>query len=569
MASTSQWRLGRFEAVSDAGMVAAKTPLAAEFGVRVLENGGNAVDAAVVCAAVSGVVEPWMNGLGGGGFLVRHDSKRGESSVVSFPMVAPASATPDMFPLSGGNPDTELFGWPAVVGAANLYGPRSVCVPGTVAGLALALQKYGTYSFAEALNPAIDLAREGFPVSWHTSIEIARDLAILRKFAATEALLCPDGIVPWSSSQDNPALLKQQDLAITLETLAKDGPRAFYEGELAEKTVAFLNGTGANFSLDDFARYTASIEEPLEIGYNGHTIITTSRGSGGPTLAESIGLLDGFDLAQVPHNSVEALHICAQAFAIAFADRFAYLADPNFIDVPIASLLSDSYLDARCEEMQQDRIGNIRAGTKVQLGVAHALSGSMPDYSSGGSTTHLSVIDKDGVAVSLTQTLLSLWGSRVTIPGLGVIMNNGMMWFDPAPGRPNSIEGGKKPLANMSPAIVTRNGDVVAALGASGGRRIMNCLAQIAMNLIDHGLSMQEAVTAPRIDRSTASLAISSRIPGSVTSGLAALGHRVSVRDETLLHGDFASPACIQRADSGELRGGVDPYYYPATARGV
>ncbi len=569
MASTSQWRLGRFEAVSDAGMVAAKTPLAAEFGVRVLENGGNAVDAAVVCAAVSGVVEPWMNGLGGGGFLVRHDSKRGESSVVSFPMVAPASATPDMFPLSGGNPDTELFGWPAVVGAANLYGPRSVCVPGTVAGLALALQKYGTYSFAEALNPAIDLAREGFPVSWHTSIEIARDLAILRKFAATEALLCPDGIVPWSSSQDNPALLKQQDLAITLETLAKDGPRAFYEGELAEKTVAFLNGTGANFSLDDFARYTASIEEPLEIGYNGHTIITTSRGSGGPTLAESIGLLDGFDLAQVPHNSVEALHICAQAFAIAFADRFAYLADPNFIDVPIASLLSDSYLDARCEEMQQDRIGNIRAGTKEQLGVAHALSGSMPDYSSGGSTTHLSVIDKDGVAVSLTQTLLSLWGSRVTIPGLGVIMNNGMMWFDPAPGRPNSIEGGKKPLANMSPAIVTRNGDVVAALGASGGRRIMNCLAQIAMNLIDHGLSMQEAVTAPRIDRSTASLAISSRIPGSVTSGLAALGHRVSVRDETLLHGDFASPACIQRADSGELRGGVDPYYYPATARGV
>lgn len=569
MASSSQWRLGRFEVVSDAGVVAAKTPLAAEFGLRVLENGGNAVDAAVVTAAVSCVVEPWMNGFGGGGFLVRHDSKRGESSVVSFPMVAPGSATPDRFPLAGSTPDTELFGWPSVVGAANLHGSRSVCVPGTVAGLALALQKYGTYSFAEALNPAIDLAREGFPVSWHTSMEIARDLAILRQFDATERILCPDGIVPWSASQDHPTLLKQTDLAATLETIASQGPRAFYEGEIAEKTVAYLNGTGADFSVDDFANYKAAIEEPLTVEYNGHRIVTASRGSGGPTLAESIGLLNGFDLGRVPHNSVEALHLCAQAFAIAFADRFAYLADPNFVDVPIDALLSDSYLDARCEEMQQERIGNIRAGTKEQLGIAHDLSGSMPDYSSGGSTTHLSVIDKNGVAVSLTQTLLSLWGSRVTIPGLGLLMNNGMMWFDPEPGRPNSIEGGKKPLANMSPAIVTRNDEVVAALGASGGRRIMNCLAQIAMNLIDHGMSMQEAVTAPRIDRSTATLNVSSRLPRTVTNGLTELGHRVSVRDETLFFGDFASPACVQRTEAGELRGGVDPYYFPATAKGV
>lgn len=569
MASTSRWRLGRFEVLSDAGVVAAKTPLAAEFGAKVLQNGGNAVDAAVVTAAVAGVVEPWMNGLGGGGYLVRHDSKTGESSVVAYPMIAPRSATPDMFPLSGGTPDAELFGWPSVVGSANLLGPQSVCVPGTVAGLSLALQKYGTYSFAEALIPAIDLARHGFPVSWHTSLEIARDLANLRKFAATEAILCPDGIVPWSVSQDNPALLKQTDLAGTLEAIAKDGPRAFYEGPIAEKTVAYLNGAGANLSLDDFAGYQAKIEDTLAGIYNGHEILTTANGTGGPTLLESMGLLDGFDLSQVPHNSVEALHLCAQAFAIAFADRFAYLADPNFAEVPIAALLSDAYLDARCEEMRQDRIGNIKAGTKAQLGVSHALAGSMTDYSSGGSTTHLSVIDKDGVTVSLTQTLLSLWGSRVTIPELGVIMNNGMMWFDPEPGRPNSIAGGKTPLCNMSPAIVTRNGEGVAALGASGGRRIMNCLAQITMNLTDYDLPMQEAVSAPRIDRSTPTLYISSRMPKSVVDGLAALGHRISLRDETLFFGEFSSPACIQRTSTGELRGGVDPYYYPATAQGI
>ncbi len=148
-------------------------------------------------------------------------------------------------------------------------------------------------------------------------------------------------------------------------------------------------------------------------------------------------------------------------------------------------------------------------------------------------------------------------------------MNNGMMWFDPEPGRPNSIEGGKKPLSNMSPAILTRNGEAVAAVGASGGRRIMNCVAQLAMNLVDHDLSMQEAVSSPRIDRSTASLYISSRIPKATVDGLAALGHRVSVRDETLFFGDFASPACVERTPNGELKGGVDPFYYPATAQGV
>ncbi|MEZ4665979.1 MAG: gamma-glutamyltransferase [Thermomicrobiales bacterium] len=569
MASVSRWRLGRFEAISEAGMVAAKTPLAAQFGAKVLENGGNAVDAAVVTAAVAGVVEPWMNGFGGGGFLVRHDSKSGESSVVSYPMVAPLSATPDMFPLSGGKPDAELFGWPGVVGAANIIGARSVCVPGTPAGLALALQRYGTYSFAEALNPAIDLARHGIPVSWHTSMEIARDLANLRKFEATEALLCPNGIVPWSTSQDNPTLLKQEELAATLESIARDGARSFYEGQIAQQVVSHLNGLGANLSLDDFGRYQATIEDALIGTYNGHQVVTTNNGTGGPTLAESLGLLDGFDLSQVPRNSVEALHICAQAFAIAFADRFAYLADPNFVDVPIQALLSDAYLDARCEDMKQDRIGNLRAGTKDQLGVAHGLEGSMPDYSSGGSTTHLSVIDKDGVAVSLTQTLLSLWGSRVTVPGTGLIMNNGMMWFDPEPGRPNSIAGGKKPLSNMSPAILVRNGEAVAALGASGGRRIMNCIAQIAMNMLDHELPMQEAVTSPRIDRSTPTLFASSRLPKATVDGLTSLGHRVSVRDETLFFGDFASPACVERTLSGQLKGGVDPFYYPATAHGA
>ncbi len=414
MTSISRWRLGRFEAISDAGVVAAKTPLAAEFGAKVLQNGGNAVDAAVVTAAVAAVVEPWMNGFGGGGFLVRHDSKSGESSVVSYPMVAPQSATPDMFPLSGGKPDAELFGWPAVVGAANIIGAKSVCVPGTPAGLSLALQKYGTYSFAEALNPAIDLARHGYPVSWHTSMEIARDLANLRKFEATEALLCPNGIVPWSASQDAPTLLKQRELADTLETIAKDGPRAFYEGPTAQKIVTYLNGLGANFSLEDFAGYKRDHrrrpDRHVQRSSGGHHQQWHWRPDPAriARIARWIRSLPG--AAQLGRSPASL----AQAFAIAFADRFAYLADPNFVEVPIQALLSDAYLDARCEEMLQDRIGNLRAGTKEQLGISHGLTGSMPDYSSGGSTTHLSVIDKDGVAVSVSRKRCSVFGAAAS-----------------------------------------------------------------------------------------------------------------------------------------------------------
>ncbi len=278
MASVSRWRLGRFEAVSEAGVVAAKTPLAAQFGAKVLENGGNAVDAAVVTAAVAAVVEPWMNGFGGGGFLVRHDSKSGESSVVSYPMVAPRSATPDMFPLSGGKPDAELFGWPGRCRRRQHHRrPIGLC-PGNTrgSGACAAEVRHAIPLPKRSIRPSTLRAMDSRSPGTR-SMEIARDLANLRKFEATEALLCPNGIVPWSASQDNPTLLKQLDLANTLETIAKDGPRAYYEGPIAEKLVAYLNGLGANFSLDDFAGYKATIEDALVSTYSGHQVITTNQ----------------------------------------------------------------------------------------------------------------------------------------------------------------------------------------------------------------------------------------------------------------------------------------------------
>lgn len=569
MADRTEWILDRTEATAHGGMAAAKTEAAAEVGAEVLRAGGNAIDAAVATAFAAGVVEPWMNGIGGGGFLVAHFPQRDEAIVVEFPMVSPRGATAGMFPLAGGGSDTALFGWPAVVDNANLYGERSVAVPGTVAGLALALERYGTLSLADALAPAIRFAEEGTPVNWHTTLTVARDLGTLHRFPAAAAVFCDAaGNPPVTVDQSNPTMLRQPDLARTLRQIAAGGPRAFYEGPIARTIVGHLAAHGAPFTEADFAGYRATIAEPIAADYRGFCVLAPGKGTGGTTLTEMMNLLAALDIAALGLNTPEGLHLIAQAFRQAFADRFAYLADPDVVDVPLAALASPEYARERAATFTPGPLGPIRAGDRRRLGVAHNLATSVPDYTSGGSTTHLGVMDRDGVTVSLTQTLLSLWGSRVVVPGTGVLLNNGMMWFDPEPGRPNSIAGGKRPVANMSPVVLTRDGRGVASLGASGGRRILNCLAQMMMNVIDHGLAIQPAITAPRIDASTASLYASARIRQETRDALAALGHRVVPRVESPGGSDFASPVAIWRDTDGIVHGGADPFY-PAMAIGV
>ncbi len=568
MGLESRWLVDRSQATSTGGMVAAKTLEAARAGADVLKNGGNAIDAAVVTAMVAGVVEQWMNGIGGGGYLVRHDPRSGETDVVAYPMISPASAKADMFPLSGLGADTALFGWPSVVDNANIVGHRAVGVPGTVDGLAKALARWGSISWAAALEPAIDIAESGFPITWHSSARIASDLQNLRRFPATAELYCPDGLPVWSYPGSPLKTLRQPDLAASLRALASNGHRELYEGELAARIIQHLNAGGAQFSASDFSRYEAEIETALLTSFHGNTIATPGNSTGGTTLTQSLRLLEKSQVGQHETCSPESLHLQAQAYAIAFADRFAYLADPRLVDVPLDALLSDDYITTRAAELTDGPAPPPRAGSRSELGVTHALASSMPDYASGGSTTHLSVIDRDGVTVSLTQTLLSAWGSRVVVPSTGILMNNAMMWFDPEPGRPNSIAGGKRPLSNMAPAVLIGSDGSSAAIGASGGRRIMNCNAQIAMHLIDDGMSMQQAVSTPRIDRSTPALIVSSRFPESTVESLRRLGHVVEQREESHMFSEFASPACV-RFDGQEFTGGVDPWYYPATATGV
>jgi gamma-glutamyltranspeptidase/glutathione hydrolase len=475
-----------------------------------------------------------------------------------------------MFPLAQQARDKELFGWASVVDQMNVFGPKSVAVPGSLAGLALALDKFGTISLAQALEPAIALAEEGVPVTWHWSKWVARDRALLNRYPGSRDIyLDANGEAPWSLDELNPLRVRNPDLARTLRAIADQGPGAFYEGETAATIAAYLAEQGSPFTKDDFAAYQARIVEPNIIDYHGYQLVTPAGPNGGTTLTAGMRLLAGFDIAGSGHNTAESLHLIAESFKVAFADRFAYLADPDHVETPYEALLSAGYLDERRSGITPDVAAAARAGDRSALGVSHQLATSVPEYTSGGSTTHLGTMDDSGMAVSLTQTLLSLWGSRVVAPGTGVLLNNGMMWFDPEPGRPNSVGGRKRPVANMSPALLVKDGEAIASLGASGGRKIICCVAQLAMNLADHGMTMQPATSAPRIDMSTPSLMVSDRIDAGVIDALRSKGHRLTVHDETLMGGDFASPANVQRLPNGTFTGGVDPYYFPAVATGV
>ena len=549
------------------GVVSGKMAEAVRAGTAMLADGGNAIDAAVTTAFAMGVAEPWMNGLGGGGYLVAWLANERRSIAIEYPMISPSGATPGMFPLVGGATDTGLFGWPATVGNANIAGPLAVAVPGTVAGLALALERYGTRSLAEVLAPAIALAEAGTPVTWHTTLTIARDLANLARFPATRAVFLDAlGNPPVTIEQARPTLIRQPDLGQTLRAIAVEGPRSFYEGENADRIVRHLAEHGSSMTREDFAHYEATESPTIDAMFAGHTVHTIGKGTGGTSLAQALMMLERLDLAASGHNSAETIHRMTAVFRRVFADRFAYLADPEAVEVPIDALLEPAYIALRVAGIDPNRANLPEAGDRAALGVRHGLAASVPEYLHDGSTTHLGVIDREGNGVSLTQTLLSLWGSRVVVPETGVLLNNGMMWFDPEPGRPNSVAGRKRPLSNMAPALVSRDGELVASVGASGGRKIMNCNAQIIANLTVHEMGLHDAIEAPRIDASTRALAVSTRIDPAVRTHLSELGHPVSALEETLLTADFASPVGCARLGDGELEGAVDQWYFPATA---
>ena len=567
----SGWQFRKALVTSHRGVVAAKHPLAARAGVEMLNRGGNAVDAAVATAFAIGVIEPWMSGLGGGGYMVigrpaspgaasRGAASQGAghagepASVVEFGMRSPLATHAEMFDLEDGY-DTELFGWRRVRGQANIHGPRSVAVPGVPAGLALALRRFGTLPFAAVLRPAIALARDGVPVEWTTTLQVALDAVTLKRYATAASLFMPDGVPIVPSTTPSPRILKQPDLARTLEALAAEGPEVFYRGQVARRIVEEVRRQGGILDTEDLARYEALVAPALVSRALGYDVALSCGPSGGATLAEIAGLIAGPSLGHLGHNTAPYLHLLIEATHAAFEDRLRLLSDEGGWDL----LTSEAHLSARRSAIgERATVHAAAAGGNTAYGTADSTS-----------TTHLCAADADGTMVSLTQTLLSRFGSRVLVPGAGVLLNNGMMWFNPEPGHRNSVAPGRRPLANMTPAVVAVEGRPAFAVGASGGRRIIDAVLQLVLNHMEFRMDAQAAIDAPRMDASGDEVIVDARIPAAVRDDLARRGHRISAVEETMAPRFFASPVAVARdLSTGALTGGADPYH-PASAAGA
>lgn len=488
------------------GLVAAQSLLAARAGVEILEAGGNAVDAAIATGLALGVVEPWMSGLGGGGAMLVWLAREGRGYAVDMGMVAPRRLDPADYPLTG-RPGGDLFGWPEVEGNRNLEGPLSACSPTWLAGIELARARFGTLPFAELVRPAIALAREGLAVDGYAMTMIASAAAALARHPAAAALFLPGGQPPAPAWTGEPARLALPALVSTLERLAEEGPQSFWQGGLAADLARDLAETGCRLDAADLAAAGAVIREPITVAYRDARILAMPGLFAGATLARALGLLAETPLGGTQPDAT-AYHAYARALRTAQAERLASMGDV----APVPSC-----------------------------------------------TSHLCVLDRHGNLVALTQTLLSLFGSKVLLPRTGILLNNGIMWFDPRPGRPNSMGPGKRPLANMCPTIALADGRRIA-VGASGGRRILAAILQLLSFLLDYGMDLETAFQMPRIDTAeTERITLDARLGPGVARVLQDLAPVHSVRP-AVYPLTFACPtAVLHEPATGRGQGAAEP----------
>jgi len=568
MNSPTITRVVKEEARADSAMVATKDIEATRAGLAMLEAGGNAIDAAVAACLAVGVVEPASSGIGGGGYLVYQVGEQG--GVIGFPMKGPLAAKPDMYELTGESA-TGSFGWPGVVDDANIEGFLSIATPGAVAGLCEAHRRFGKLPLTEVVAPAVRLARKGFSPNPFGLYQISGMGGMLFRYTELRRVLMPGGNMPGGDVVDR-VVLKQPDLANVLEAIGKGGADAFYKGDIAAAITSDIRRNGGILSEDDMAQYEPLVwDKGLEFGYRGFTVRVPPFACAGTTSAMTLKLLDGFDIAAMGHNSVDMLHAYISCARLAYADRFQYLADPAFADVPWNGLLSDAYTARRRATIGDAAPAAYEAGDPWQEEGRQpnsVLPASRPAVDNG--TTHLCVMDGEGNAVSITNTIMSGFGSGIIPKGTGVIMNNGMMWFDPVPGRINSIAPGRLPLNNMTPALVMDRDGVRMAVGASGGRRITNCVTQQIVKVLDFGMGPQAAIDSPRVDCSAPYTCIDPRLDAHAQAGLEAKGHTLKPIAEKFIQSgftSFASPVAIVRAADG-VRAGVDTFQ-AAYAEGI
>ena len=481
-------------ATGSRGMVAANHPLASAAGLQILAEGGNAVDAAIAALFMLTVVEPMMVGLLGGG-LAHIRLPDGRHTVIDGLSTAPAAARPEMF-----------AGLPL---DANRLGPLAMAVPGALPAWAMALATYGTITLADALAPAIRIAERGFAVTPYLSGSIADGAADLLRDPDLAALLLPDG-APLAAG----AWFRRPVYGHTLRQVAAEGAAALHGGGgLGAALVRHMAGSGGLVSAADLRGVRPMEREPIHGAYRGWSVVgPPPPSSAGVHVTQMLNILEGYDLAAMGFGSPDATHLLAEVLKIAFADRAVATADPAFVPVPVARLTSKAYAAER------------RA--MLDLGRAQTWSAGIAGHEAAD-TTHVTAADADGTVIATTQTINGLWGARFAVPGTGLIGNDYMANFDPTPGRALSVQPGKRVFTSMAPTMVLRDGRIAYALGLPGGLRIFGSALQAVVNLLDHGMTLQQAVEAPRVWTDGGPLEIEPAIPDATAAELARRGHAV------------------------------------------
>jgi len=506
--------------VSKGGIVAAQSRKAAEVGAEVLAAGGDCVDAVVATTFALGVLEPWMSGVGGGGAMVLYRARDDRYEVIDYGMRAPGSLLPENYPLTNDGAASDIFPWPRVKDDRNLHGPASIAVPGVVAGMEQAHRRHARLPRTELLAPSVDLAGEGLLVDWWTTLMIASVAADLRRYPASSAAYLQDGLPPnaqWGIKSS--VRLPQDRLKATLARLAAQGPRDFYEGDLARSIAADVQAGGGALSVQDLASFRAHLREPLAIPYRGGKVYATPELTCGPTLAHVLRLLQGSLRPGRGGPDAKAYTAYAQALQSAYRERLQDMGD---------------------------------ADGRRALGAEHLAPAC---------TTHFSVVDQEGNMAAVTQTLLSTFGSKYVLPQSGVTMNNGIMWFDPRPGGPNSLAPGKRCLTNYTPVLAQTAEGRRLAVGASGGRRILPAVTQMLSFVMDYCMDLDEAIHQPRIDASEGAVVIGDvRLPMQAQQELRARFDYEEARLQSLPM-KFACPSVVLR--KGETNSGATEIFQP------
>ncbi len=522
------------------GMVASQEARATRIGVAILKRGGNAVDAAVAVGFALAVTRPRAGNLGGGGFMLIHDAASGETVALDYRESAPAAATRDMYLDADGEVDR----------AKTWFSHLSAGVPGSVAGLAAALERYGTLSLADVLAPAIKLAADGILLSPSMAASLAGRADRFRAWPATARIfLRPDGTPHQAGYR-----LIQADLAWSLRQIAAHGPQAFYDGAIAEKITADMAAHDGLITRADLAAYAPVWRQPVTGTYRGFEIFSMPPpSSGGVHLVQILNILEGFPIAEMGPNGAETIHVMAEAMKLAYADRAEYLADADFWPVPVAGLTAKSYAET------------LRAGIdRTRARSAGDIAPGRPTVHESDQTTHFSVIDAAGNVVANTYTINFGYGSGIVAAGTGILLNNEMDDFSSKPGTPNAygliggeanaIEPGKRPLSSMTPTIVLKDGRPFLATGSPGGSRIITTTLQVIMNVIDHGMNIAAATNAARVHHQWLpdELRVETGLSPDTLRLLAAKGHAVVVKNA------MGSTQSVMRTEAG-LFGASDP----------